>query len=501
MAHMHYVCLCIAINGLLADGTDNATSATDRQYLCDVSRTDIVNESYVANDVPGIDAIKQCQKLVHTKQLHSPAPRPCAFRVKITMTLIDLVTIDGIKGSIQIMLKYQEEWEDRRIVLPAQMNPECVDKSSLKTYIHLTPVEKYRDAIWTPDFYMKGMMGIHVSRVGLTAEDLILRSDYVLESALTLTLSLMCPMHFSKFPFDTHHCNITIESFGMFADELAIIWSEHSVRMSKSFTMGGYSITMLTSDPAFVVYKDFPFPRLAMTLSISRQRLRYILLVFVPCTLHFLIAWLAFFLPKEVSQGRCIINCTTNLSLISMLSVYMRHSPQGGHLKAFDVWVVFSMVFQFLCTVDSIIDIRLLYLAFNLRRQPQQPDTAGVVQLVTNEDNWLGREMRHVEPEIANTVVRSAVQEMRRLTSSRSLTVAHESRRRSSFAPSMHYMERRATRVPSITDGEETSYSSEAYQSFLRALVLYQEWSQWIYLGTYVFFALLYWYIYVPKRN
>ncbi|XP_043221839.1 gamma-aminobutyric acid receptor subunit gamma-3-like [Amphibalanus amphitrite] len=197
-----------------------------------------------------------------------------------------------------------------------------------------------------------------------------------------------------------------------------------------------------------------------MTLIISRQRLRYTLLVFVPCILHFMIAWLAFFLPKEVSQGRCIINCTTNLSLISMLSVYMRYSPQGGHLKSFDIWVVFSMVFQFLCTIDSIIDIRLLYLAFNLRQQPEQPDTTEVLHLVTNTDNWLGREMRHVEPEISSNM---------------------------------------APQPPSMLE-DISIYTSETYQKFLSALVLYQEWSQWIYLGGYMMFVWLYWYIHVPKE-
>ena len=491
MSYLHYMCLYALTNSLLSGKAYANINVREPNYLCDMNRMEIVNESYVANDIPGIDVIKQCQELVHTEP-HMPAPRPCALRVKITMTLIDLVAIDGIKGSIQMMMKYQEEWEDQRLILPAQINPDCVDNSSLKSSMHLTPVEKYRSTIWTPDFYMKGMMGIHIARVGLTAEDLILRNNYVLESTLTLTLSLMCPMHFSEFPFDTHYCNITIESFGMFANDLAIVWSEHSVRMTKSFSMGGYTISVLKSDATYVMYSGFPFPRLAMTLILTRERLRYTLLVFVPCILHFLIAWLAFFLPKEVSQGRCIINCTTNLSLISMLSVYMRFSPQGGHLKAFDVWVVFSMVFQFLCTIDSIIDIRLLYLAFNFRRQPQQQNTAQVLQIVTDTDNWLGREMRHVEPEISNTVVRCAVQEMRRLTSSGTLVAASERQ------ASQRYMERRPTRAPSIPE-DMTIYSSETYQKFLSVLVQYQEWSQWIYLGAYVFFAWLYWYMHVPN--
>ena len=497
--YLHYGCLYAIINILLAI-TQNETDSAHHPTLtsnssheptlsaCDLNRMEIVDESYVANDMPEQEAVNECKKLIR-EDPNMPAPRPCALRVKITITLIDLVDIDGIKGSIQMMLTYQEQWEDRRILLPAQMNPDCVDSSSLKEFMHLTPSVKYRNDLWTPDFYMKGMMGIHVAKVGLTAEDLVLRSNYSVESTLTLTLSLMCPMHFSKFPFDSHNCNITIESFGMFADDLAIVWSEHGVRLSKSFVKGGFEISVLTSSPAYVMYSGFPFPRLVMTLIISRQRLRYTLLVFVPCILHFLIAWLAFFLPKEVSQGRCIINCTTNLSLISMLSVYMRYSPQGGHLKSFDIWVVFSMVFQFLCTIDSIIDIRLLYLAFNLRRQPGQADTTEVLQLVTNTDNWLGREMRHVEPDISSTMVRSAVHEMRRLSASPS----------SSAALRQQYAERASTQHSAAE--EFSVYTSETYQKFLGVLVQYQEWSQWIYLGAYLIFVWLYWYIHVPRQS
>ncbi|XP_043233564.1 gamma-aminobutyric acid receptor subunit rho-2-like [Amphibalanus amphitrite] len=495
--YLHCACLYAAFSLTLAHNDTNTTHATAHNdtdtlhdhslSICDLDRMEIVEESYVANDIPDMEAIKKCQEMIRPNP-DMPAPRPCAIPVKITITLIDLVDIDGIKGSIQMMMTYQEQWEDRRIILPAHMNPDCVDNSTRKSFIHLTPSVKYRNDLWTPDFYMKGMMGIHVAKVGLTAEDLVLRDNYVVESTLTLTLSLMCPMHFSKFPFDSHQCNITIESFGMFADDLAILWSEHGVRLSRSFVKEGYKISVVTGSPAFVMYSGFPFPRLVMTLIISRQRLRYTLLVFVPCILHFMIAWLAFFLPKEVSQGRCIINCTTNLSLISMLSVYMRYSPQGGHLKSFDIWVVFSMVFQFLCTIDSIIDIRLLYLAFNLRQQPEQPDTTEVLHLVTNTDNWLGREMRHVEPEISSNMVRSAVHEMRRLSASPSASAALRQQRAS-----------QAPQPPSMLE-DISIYTSETYQKFLSALVLYQEWSQWIYLGGYMMFVWLYWYIHVPKE-
>ena len=285
-------------------------------------------------------------------------------------------------------------------------------------------------------------------------------------------------MDFQYYPFDEQSCNFTIESYGNFYKLLAIVWSPNGLQKLPEFQLEGYEVDVVQQEPTIISYGSYTFPQLRATFFFTRIRIKYVLLIYVPSVLHFLIAWLAFFLPKEVSQGRCIINCSTTLSLVSMLSVYTRNSPHGGYVKVMDIWCYFSILFQFVCTLDAMIDTRLLYMAGNIKRDPGEGGARRVWRLVTDTSHWLGKEVRLVRSRDEGRAFDETARDIRRLT----------------------HMHSRALLNTPAGDSSRRSYrASPRYYRFLRLIVAYQEWSQYICLAWYIVFLIGYYVLCVPR--
>ena len=462
-------------------------STSDGNRSCYDSEIDfhLMDKNYDSKYWPFYERIEEClQHLDPNDEAAKYVPHPCAYEIAVGLKLIDLKDINVAENLIFMEIAYMEEWIDKRIWLPTVMNPMCTSAENLRSVLYLEPIQYYRARIWSPDFYIRGCLGSRISKVIKSSEALVLHQNKRIENIITLHMVLMCPMDFQYYPFDEQTCNFTIESYGIFHKRIAIVWSQSGVELLPAFSLEGYEVDVVQQNPSVIKYGGYVFPQLKATLNFRRTRTKYILLIYVPSMLHFVIAWLAFFLPKEVSQGRCIINCSTTLSLVSMLSVYTRNSPHGGYVKVMDIWCYFSILFQFVCTLDAMIDTRLLYMAGNVKRNPLEGGTRRIWQLVTDTSHWLGNEVRLVRSRDEGRGFDDTARDIRRLT---------------------HVSDTRkvATGQRSAgAGGAETlrhSYrASLRYYRFLRLLVAYQEWSQYICLAWYLVFLLGYYVLCVP---
>ncbi|XP_037084619.1 ligand-gated ion channel 50-like [Pollicipes pollicipes] len=449
---------------------------------------DVVGGKYELNHWPRFEEIEKCIRGLDpvTRSKHL-VPHPCAGRVRVSLKLVDLQDINVAENLISMKITYLEQWKDPRIILPVLMNTQCGTNGTLRSMMYLEPPEFYRTRLWTPDFYIKAVVRAKSLKFIKRYQALILHRTRAIQNIVTLNVDMMCDMNFEHYPFDTQICNVTIESFGTFYDRIAILWHSGGVELLPEFSLAGYEVDVMPQKPTAVRYAGYTFPRVTVTLSFRRIRMKYILLIYIPSLLHFLIAWLAFFLPKEVSQGRCIINCSTTLSLVSMLSVYTRNSPHGGYVKALDVWCYFSVFFQFLCTLDAMIDTRLLYAASNIKRNPVEAGTRHVWDLVTDASNWLGKEVRLVRTQDEGKGFDETLRDMRRLHREYRLAMA-ESSQETKLKPGF----KRQNII-------QSNYRfSPRYYRFLKLLVMYQEWSQYLCLAWYLIFLLGYWVLYVP---
>lgn len=432
-------------------------------------------------------------------------PHPCANKVAISIVFVDLQAINIDEHLISLKITYKEQWRDPRIILPRVMNPGCnLSTSQLRRKLYLEPIDFYRERLWTPDFYILGMLQSRTMALGKSFEALILYENFVVQNIATLNIDLMCPMNFNDYPFDTQICNLTLESYGIFYDRVAITWLKKKVKLLPGFSLEGYDVSVEPQLPGAVEYFDWIYPQLGVTLIIRRLRIKFILLIFVPTILHFLIAWLAIFLPKEVAQGRCIINCSTTLSLVSMLSVYTRNSPHGGFVKSLDIWSYFSVLFQFLCLLDAMLDTRLMYAASNMKRNPVEAGRASVWALITDKSNWLGKEIQLVKTLDEGSTFNDTVKDIRRMTiRNKSMSDAAGDKK----AGSVSNAEELGKAEEAMGDHERRVMRAvmpapyrlrPGYHRFLRLLIFYQEWSQYIIILWYVAFVLAFCYFYVP---
>ena len=479
--------ICILLISDIFGQNDNRTDnspAKKGNGSCFDSKLDfhLVDEKYDSKFWPSYEKVEKCiQDLDPSDESANQVPHPCAYKIFIGLKLIDLKDVSLAENLISMEIAYMEEWVDDRIKLPSIMNPMCTSADELRSVIFLEPLHYYRGMIWSPDFYIRGCLGSRISSVIKSSEALILHSNKMIDNLVTMHMVLMCPMDFQYYPFDEQTCNFTIESYGSFHKRIAIVWLPTGLEKLPEFRLEGYEVDVVQQSPSVIEYGGYVFPQLKATFIFRRIRIKYVLLIYVPSMLHFVIAWLAFFLPKEVSQGRCIINCSTTLSLVSMLSVYTRNSPHGGYVKVMDIWCYFSILFQFVCTLDAMIDTRLLYMAGNIKRNPVESGTRRVWRLVTDTSHWLGKETRLVRSRDEGRGFDDTARDIRRLT--------HTSRLQTTSAHG----------PIQPAGGKSASYrASLRYYRFLRMLVAYQEWSQYICLAWYIVFLLAYYVLCVP---
>ena len=492
MFRLAYIIFIISVMGIFSQDSNRTHDASVKgdDRTCFDLETDfqILDEHYESGKSPLHNSIEKCNeqlKLNPNDEENKKLPQPCTLHIAVGLKLIDLKDIDVAENLIYMEIAYTEEWTDERVVLPSIMDPLCTPADNLRSTLYLEPIQYYRDIIWSPDFYIRGCLGSRISKVVKSSEALVLHKNKKMENIITLYVVLMCPMDFQYYPFDEQTCNITVESFGNFHTRVAIVWLPSGIEKLPAFSLEGYEVHAEPQSPSKTSYGGYTFPQLKATLKFRRIRMKYILLIYVPSMLHFVIAWLAFFLPKEVSQGRCIINCSTTLSLVSMLSVYTRNSPHGGYVKVMDIWCYFSILFQFVCTLDAMIDTRLLYIAGNIKRNPLVGGTRRILRLVTDTSNWLGKEVRLVRSRDEGHGFDDTARDIRRLTQVGGAQKAAA----------------RQLQGPGGAGAESLRYSYRAsprYYRFLRLLVVYQEWSQYICLTWYIVFLLAYYVLCVP---
>lgn len=469
-----------------ANHTGNKHPSRNLTYICNASTgIQIVDKNYQKEELPQLHEINKCmaslpasvKKLLNDQQV---SPRPCAMIVNISIELVDLISVDSRDNHIMMVMKYRETWRDHKIKVPPQLNPLCKDYVAPESQLLLVPGNLYRKQVWTPDFYMRGAMSARASRLLGKNEALVLHAGNIIESVISLKLIIKCPMEFQAFPFDTQTCNITMESYGFLADQLALEWGS-PVKTHSSFPLGGYDTTPKAHPPSLLSSAGSDFGQLVLTVVLKRKTFKYTMLVFTPSIVHFLIAWFSYFLPKEVSQGRSIINCTCTLSLVSMFSIYLRYSPHGGYVKALDIWVFFSVMFQVLCTMDAIIDIHLLYKATNIKRRPSEADQA-TLSIPANTENWLEKAVYLV-----------GCDDMER---SRSLSGTLRDIRRVSEVSELKLWRKRESISRSDIRHQEKKQLREIlsprYYMFIRGVAFYMEHSHYVMLGGYLLFLLLY---------
>ena len=141
-----------------------------------------------------------------------------------------------------------------------------------------------------------------------------------------LTISASCPMDLTKFPLDSHTCELQIGSFGYSAEDMIYRWATpKSVTIDKNVEMAQFRLVnyktfadeSVGSRRTRVSYRNDSTA--TMEFLFERQTGFFLLQIYTPLTLIVFCSWVAFWLIKTEKGGE--VPARTALGATSVLSV------------------------------------------------------------------------------------------------------------------------------------------------------------------------------------
>jgi len=103
------------------------------------------------------------------------------------------------------------------------------------------------------------------------------------------------------------------------------------------------------------------YPGVIMTIVLRRKINYHLLQTYLPSGLFVIVAWLSLFLPPEAIPGRVTMAMTTLLTLAAMFGSVRQNTPRVSYVSALDVWMCGCIIFVFICLLEYVIVLCLLY--------------------------------------------------------------------------------------------------------------------------------------------
>jgi hypothetical protein len=246
--------------------------------------------------------------------------------ITVRFGLIDVVDINDRAQRFEIDAFVEIHWQDERLAADSEVVPAS----------RLLPI----DEIWTPKLLVVNNRGLdlllpEIAAVGRDGH-VVMRQR--LAGALAANLAL------KEFPFDTQHLGIDIVSYMYSPAELVFSDESELIANVGTFSAKGWSFAIL--DPEFAVYRlsedGAGTSQLRFVVRANRNSGFYVLTLALPMTLILFLAWMAHWLPPEVTAPRLGMASATVFSLIAFGVSFRLTLPAIDYLTRADRFVVLS---------------------------------------------------------------------------------------------------------------------------------------------------------------
>ncbi|XP_066900758.1 pH-sensitive chloride channel 2 isoform X2 [Halyomorpha halys] len=197
-----------------------------------------------------------------------------------------------------------------------------------------------------------------------SGEDVLLtiHSDGTVLQSTRMKMSLLCLMNLKKFPFDSQHCPIVLESWGYNTSEINLEWEEDSpVTVNSNLELTEYNLDNTWTTKSI---NSYLFPRLekpkttyskfygaysslTVLFRFEREIGHYIMDYYVPSILLVVVSWVSFWLDPNAVPGRITLGTSTMLTFITLSRNIGSSLPKVSYIKATEIWFIVCTGFIF----------------------------------------------------------------------------------------------------------------------------------------------------------
>ncbi|KAF4533286.1 hypothetical protein B566_EDAN004406 [Ephemera danica] len=239
--------------------------------------------------------------------------------VSIQLEILRDLMVDEMQGEITIDSFLTTRWKDSRI----KVNFTAFNASAMGEKVIVNP--RTDRCLWKPDIVFVPMEQLALTRGMKPVKLLALSKDGELTYKIGCTITLLCAMDFSNFPFDVQECKWRIYSFRHSHRFVNLTWGARPLRFRsaqgritemKQPQFGMRFITGKDEDE----YSEHKSNMLLLTVLLHRDIRSHILVTYFPSALFVSVSWGSFLVSPEVVPGRMVLLVTTLLTLVTMLN-------------------------------------------------------------------------------------------------------------------------------------------------------------------------------------
>ncbi|XP_060559072.1 glycine receptor subunit alpha-4-like [Ruditapes philippinarum] len=269
----------------------------------------------------------------------SPEEGATEVTIQIFLTSIDTISESNMDFSLSMFLR--QSWVDSRL----NFTP---IKGMQKLELDTTSISK----VWIPDLFMPTEKRASVHHVTVPNKLMHVYPDGKIQYSLRISATIKCNFDLRKFPMDSQHCFVEMESYGYTTETLRFKWDKKSISSQGDIKIPQFYLNDLTTSQCDKLYYGVGYSCVRFDIYMQRSVGYYVTQVFIPSYLIVFLSWVSFWLDIDAVPARISLGLLTVLTMTTQSAGARNNLPKVSYLKAIDVWMAVCLGFVFLGLVE-----------------------------------------------------------------------------------------------------------------------------------------------------
>ncbi|XP_052795135.1 glycine receptor subunit alpha-4-like isoform X1 [Mya arenaria] len=260
--------------------------------------------------------------------------------VQLFILSIDSISETNMDFSISMFLR--QRWFDKRLMYTprADMVRLEMDSASIAR-------------VWVPDLFMPAEKSAHVHHVTVPNKLMHIYPDGTIQYSLRMSATIKCNFDLRKFPLDSQHCMVEMESYGYTTDTMRFEWAGlDPISHSPGLAISQFTLNEISTSQCDKLYYGVGYSCVRFDISMVRSKGYYITQVIIPSYLIVFLSWVSFWLDIDAVPARISLGLLTVLTMTTQSAGARNNLPKVSYLKAIDVWMAACLLFVFLALVQ-----------------------------------------------------------------------------------------------------------------------------------------------------
>jgi len=268
-------------------------------------------------------------------------------KIGISMDIDEVMQINDNDYSITISMYFNVEWQEPRLkVLPSRP----------KNGLAPTNVELVKD-LWLPNIFIYNLKTFKVIDVLSKLSGLWIDRDKKVLYSQATQITIMCPMRFDKFPFDTQTCKFRVGSYSYDMSKMHFITKNAGYaslgRHGRPVLDYDISTNTLAAEDSILNYGALGnFSLAGFEMVLNRHVSTYMITFFIPSGLFVIVSWMSFLIPMDEIGGRMSLLVILFLLLVNIFNTVVTNTPKAECLTAIEIWMLACILFVFGALVE-----------------------------------------------------------------------------------------------------------------------------------------------------